>query len=525
VQEATQAIPAAHAVAAEAERNLPLDERLYVRLPQPAPPLLVNGVRVLANRVTQITAGAVSVEAGEGEPQVAVACNDAGPLPRPFWSADQSYVLSCSEAGVRVNAPNALGAVYGLLALPSLLDQRPDGGWQLLAARLDDAPDLPFRGTYIAGLPRDPAERARWCERLAALRVNALVIEDDLWWRLDNEQNRTMAQEAFAEFRAYGIDPIPELQSFGWAGIILAIDPMCAEGAWVEREQLTLRGEEPTALAHPNVLRTESTDIVLENAQGIAYAPGRDYEVLDGVTRHVYRPEAPPYRVRRLLGSRIPDGATVYASYDYVSRVNSQNCPYCPSEPRVARIMGAAITNTVRYLHPSAIHLGHDEPALMNSDSRCRSRHLTNAQLLADDVRRLYEAAHAVDPQVAVMMWADAVNPYHNGLQFPRDPTADALPLLPRDLILNVWFYGGDQPLREGAESLRLFGAQGFATTVSPWYDEQCALGWAQACHEARLRGEECLGALYTSWDNRWDALETCATRAWRAPRAAPPAQ
>ena len=523
VEEPAGPVPASRAEFVEAVRTLPLPGRLHVRLPDPAPQMLTLGLEMLRERVAELTGGAVTVEAGEGKPQLEVSVEDAAPVASPFWQADQSYVLSSSESGARLSAPNELAGLYGLMALPGLLDETPEGNWQLLAARLEDAPDLPLRGTYIGGLLRDPAARKVWCERLAALRVNAIVIEDDIWWKLDNEANRAAAQAAFADFRAYGIEPIPELQSFGWAHIILAIDPMCAEGSWVEREQLALSGEEPTALARPNVLRTEATDIVIEDAEGIAYVRGRDYEVLDGVTRHVYQPGAAPYRVRRLPGSRIPDGATVYASYDYVSRVNSDNCPYCPSEPRVAAIMTAAIRNTVRYLQPSTIHIGHDEPALMNSDSRCllREPRLTNAQLLAEDVRRLYDAAHEVDPDVLVMMWADAVNPYHNGLQFAQDPTADALPLLPRDVVLNAWFYGGDEPDRKGAESLRYFGARGFATTGSPWYNVPCAVAWSRQCRQARLRGEECLGVIYTSWGGRWEALEASATSAWRAPRPA----
>jgi hypothetical protein len=515
IREAAEVTPAARAEFVEAERNLPLGDALTVTLPDPAPEVLATGLGVVDARFRAITRGAVRVAAAAVDPTVTVVLGDPGPVPVP-WQADQSYVLAGSESGVRITAPNALGALYGLLALPDLLDQTPAGTWQLLAARLEDAPALPLRAAYVGGLPRDRTARLRLCERLLALRMNAVLIEDDIWWRLDSGADRRLAQEAFADLRAHGLDPIPELQSFGWAHLVLAIDPMAAEGQWVEREQLTLSGDTPTRLAHPNVLRTEATDIAIENAQGIRYAEGRDYEVLNGETRHVYRPDAPPYAVRRLPGGRIPDGAIVHASYDYVSYVNSQNCPYCPSEPRVARIMEAAVRNTVRHLRPAALHIGHDEPAAMNSDSRCRSRDMTNAQLFAEDVRRLYDAAHAVDPQVTLMMWADALNPYHNGLQFPQDPTAEALPLLPRDIVMNVWFYGADQPATVGADSLRHFAAFGLATTGSPWDDPDCAVAWSRVCREARLRGEECLGVIYTSWGDRWDGLEACARSAWQ---------
>ncbi len=503
-----------------ADRNLRLEKLLYLKVSGAPVGLLRKGVPILRQRLSEMTEGEVGVEEGEGEPLLEATIERSARREPLVWPATESYVLSCSESGVRVVAPTELGAFYGMMAVPALLDRTPRGQWQLIAARLEDRPQLPFRGTYMAGLPRARGARLAWCERFAALRLNAVVIEDDIWWRLDDEDECRLAQEAFADFRSYGLEPIPELQSFGWGHIVLAIDPMVAEGTWVERESIVLQGEEPVALRHLNVLRTEATDIVIENAQGIAYREERDYEILDGVTQHVYRPDAEPYRIKRLPGGRIPDGAAVYASYDYVSRIDSQNCPYCPSEPRVASIMVRAIQNTVRHLSPKYVHIGHDEPAQMNTDSRCRARRMTNGQLFAEDVNRLYEAARETDPDVRLMMWADAVNPYHNGLQFAQDPTVDALPLLPGDIILNVWFYGPNQPLQQGAESLRYFGGHGFATTGSPWYDVTCAEGWAQVCLASRLRGEECLGVLYTSWGGRWDALEACAASAWRPPTA-----
>ena len=394
---------------------------------------------------------------------------------------------------------------------------------------------MPFRGTYMAGLPRDRAERLSWCERLAALRMNAVVIEDDIWWRLDDPVQRKVAQDAFDDFRAYGIDPIPELQSFGWGHLVLRKDPMCAEGQWVEREEIRLTGEDAVELTHPNILRTESTDIVLRGPDGVVLREGQDYRVIaiaeddearvetvddpvEGVTEHVYRPEARKRRIQRVVGGRIADGTTVQASYDYVARVNQQNCPYCPSEPRVAEIMVDAVRDTVKHLKPTTIHIGHDEPAVMNSDSRCIARGLSNAELLAEDVQRLYDAARELDPEIDIMMWADAVNPYHNGLMFPDDPTSDALDLLPKDVILNVWYYGADQPLSKGAESLRCLASKGFATTGSPWFDVTCATRWSQACYASRLRGENCLGVLYTSWGGRWDALATSGNTAWKPP-------
>jgi len=54
--------------------------------------------------------------------------------------------------------------------LPELLDRAPGPVYEFIAASIEDRPAMPFRGTYMAGLPRLRAERLSWCERLAALR-------------------------------------------------------------------------------------------------------------------------------------------------------------------------------------------------------------------------------------------------------------------------------------------------------------------------------------------------------------------
>ncbi|MBM3501114.1 MAG: hypothetical protein FJX74_20880, partial [Armatimonadetes bacterium] len=448
---------------AGAEEGLVLRDRVYLGLPEPTPQLLQTGVEVLRQRVVALTEGAIAVEVGEGAPQLSVTIADARPVASPLWTADQSYALSCDASGARVNAANALGALYGLMALPALLSQDEGGAWRLPVLRSDEAPDLLLRAAHMTGLPRSPLERRAWCRRLAALRLNALVVEDDIWWRLDDPIEREAAAAACADLRAHGIEPVPELPCLGRARALLALEPMCAEGSVVRRERLALSGDRPTVLARPNVLRTGATDIRLEDAQGRPYAMGRDYEVLDGETRYPYRPEATLFRVRRLPGGHIPDGGEVLASYDYVSCVNDYDVPYCPSEPRVAEVVGAALRNTLLCVKPAAVHLGYTRPALMNSDSRCLSREprLTSAQLLAEDMQRLHGVAREIDPDVRVMVWADAVDPYHAPRALARAETAAALSLLPRDVILNTWFYGSDQPDREGAESLRYFGALG----------------------------------------------------------------
>ncbi len=478
--------------------------------------LIARGIALFAE-VARERWGEFTDEVSLGPPVVIDVSGEEKP-----WPGNESYRLHVDADGGKIEAPTERGAFWGLMTLVDLLDTASGASADVLlvpACDINDRPAMPFRGTYKSGLPRDREERLSWCHRYARLKLNAVVIEDSIWFHLDDPENRKAAQEAFADFREWGIEPIPELQSGGWAGIQLAINPNVAEGKWQRDEKLTLAGTEPVALEHPNVIRTPSTDIVLTSEdKSVTYEEGRDYEVIPGEMKYVFRSDAAPFKVRRIADGRIPDGAVVLASYDWVSRVESGNCPYCPSEPLTYEIMIPAIENTINYLHPKYLHIGHDEPRVVNSDSRCLKRNLTGGQILAEDVRKLNDAAHEVDPDLQVMMWADALNPFHNGTWF-KGEHEEELDLVPKDIIQNVWFYGATQPLAAGRSSFEHFQRFGFQFTGSPWDNVTCSHNWGVVAGEARRRGMNCLGLLYTSWSGRWDGLETLASVAWNPPR------
>lgn len=493
--------------------NLALSDALRIALPAEAPEVLRTGVEVLQKAlqsefglpvvvVPPGTAGAVTVEIDASQKDLGL----------------EGYRLSVNADGATLTAAEPAGGLYGLMTVRNLLTPGTLGTSPYLpACTILDAPDLPLRGAYVAiGNTFDDTLRQR-LDQFVTLKLNAVLFETPAFYHLDQPEIRAALQELFAYCRARHLEPIPELQSFGWAHCLLETDPHIAEGTWIEGEKVTLHGLEPTPLAHPNVLVTESTGITLTRADGQrVYREGVDYRVLPGETRFIFRPDAAPWRVARLEGGAIADGETVLASYDYASRVNQANMPYCPSEPRTRQMMANAVWRTVTYLRPRYLHIGHDEPAQMGTDSRCRKTGKSNARLFADDIRQLRTWARQWDPQVQLMMWADGLNPYHNAAVNDTAATAE---LIPKDVIQCVWFYGAGEPLTLGRLSLAHFARLGLPTTGSPWYDPACAEQWSRVCYEARQQGWNCLGTIYTSWDNRWEALETAANTAWRVPR------
>ncbi len=275
-----------------------------------------------------------------------------------------------------------------------------------------------------------------------------------------------------------------------------------------------------------NVIITQAAPLTVANATGtITYEAGKDYRVVPGdppvgpghdLSRTSYPASAKPLSLTLLPGSRIRDGDKLLVSFTYAPQ-GSITC--CPSEPLYREVMRKSIQNVVRYLEPKYIHIGHDEPRVFNRDDRCKRRGLSNTELFVDDIKRMRQFAREADPNVRLMMWADAVNPYHNE---PHAGMKKAAQSLPRDIVMSTWFYSSPQNDAAIRRSVAYFTDLGFDVTGSPWFQYANAHTWAQCLSERRKRSPHALGEIYTSWkDNKsvdpWQALTTTAEYAWSA--------
>jgi len=402
------------------DESFPIPNKLSVGVEGEDGAVVASAIRLFSETLQEQT-GAVVLSQGplgadESGVELVVAPEDG------IEREPESYSLEISRDRVRIVSADERGALYGLMTLLELVQRLPSGESIFLAASIDDAPDLPFRGVYCWGGTYD----REVMDRFARLRINAAAFPGHA--------------DLFDYCRGLGIEPFPILQCFGHAYDQIAIDPNVVEGTWVVDEKLVLVGTEPVALAHPNVIRTESTDIQITDETGTqTFEEGRDYQVLPGEMEFPFKSDAAPFQVRRTPGSRIPDGATVFASYDYAT-MGGGSWSYCPNEPRVYPIMRQAIQNLIRTLHPKYLHIGHDEMMQMGTDSRCRKSGRSNAENLAMEVWRLYEMAKAEDPNIRLMMWDDMINPYsHGGGSHSARGGRAAEGYYPERLVLRAW--------------------------------------------------------------------------------------
>ena len=136
----------------------------------------------------------------------------------------EGYVLRVGEGGALVVGRDVRGTVYGMETLSQLVrSRRSIPPWQIR-----DWPDCAVRAAH--GIGPTLNDQLRRVVRLALnYKFNMLIFESDVYYRLDDPAVSQQVREAFDYCHSAGIEPIPELQSFGWGHCILKIDPSCVE--------------------------------------------------------------------------------------------------------------------------------------------------------------------------------------------------------------------------------------------------------------------------------------------------------
>ena len=267
--------------------------------------------------------------------------------------------------------------------------------------------------------------------------------------------------------------------------------------------------QSPNPLA--NVVVTEKAKVLVEDATGkTIYEEGKDYTLEVPELKYPYQ-FGDPLGVVLTAQSGITEGDTVLLSYNQAT-LDDITC--CPSEPLYDDFMRKSIANVVEKLNPNYLHIGHDEPRFFNRDQRCRDQGLSNNALFAKTIKNVYASAKAANPEIRVMMWDDAINPYQNG---PHLDTSEVASHLPKDMIINIWWYDNANWENQIDKSMTYFVELGFEVTGSPWFRIPNAQHWAEVL-DAYKDNPKNLGIIYTSWEmvpEPWGALEFTAEHSW----------
>lgn len=269
-----------------------------------------------------------------------------------------------------------------------------------------------------------------------------------------------------------------------------------------------------------NVLRRPGCPVTVRLENGMSYEEGRDYEPIVDPLLNPWQSWHDPAPLKLTPGTRIPDGARLRVSYYHPIIVYQDGVTSCLSEPQIYEEWRKDVKKVDELLHPAAFLMSQDEIRVINQCALCQSRHLTPGQLLADNVHKAAEIIRAIRPDAEIWVWSDMFDPMHNAVDHyyaANGPLAGSWKGLDKGIGIMNWnggLKGKDCPF---------FADMGLRQMLSGYYDgdeDGTAIAeWLR--NTASVPG--IVGVMYTTWQDKYDALDPWAAKAWGGkPVAAP---
>jgi len=262
-----------------------------------------------------------------------------------------------------------------------------------------------------------------------------------------------------------------------------------------------------------NVLRRPGTPVTVKGENGTGYEEGKDYARVGDPNLRPWQAYHEMPTITLTAGSRIKEGERLRVSYYHPVIVYEDRLTVCLSEPSVLEGWKQEVVRVNELLHPDGFMMSHDELRVMNQCALCQSRKSTPGQILADNVRRSAKIIRDLRPDAEIWVWNDMFDPMHNavpsGYYLVNGPLTDSWKGLDKDVGIMNW-HGG----LEG-KNCQFFADLGLRQILSGYYD-----GDEDGAAIAKWRGNTkdvpgIVGAMYTTWEDKYDAMEVWAEKAW----------
>lgn len=339
-------------------------------------------------------------------PLVKSFCEQNGLMSAMQGLGDEGYVLTVSGKSVVVAANSKKGALYGLESLRQII-QKEGGSVFIPQLIVKDAPQYPFRGIklYLPGRENIPFFKRFIKDFVALYKFNKIILELNANMRLDRHPELNVGAVEFSDHLKYSRLGRP-----------------------------------------PGVHREYQNSSHQDNADGLILEKD---EVGDLVSY-----------VRQFNIEVIPELPSLTHSYyllaghkDLAENLN-QPYPdtYCPLKPKIYEIYFDVLDEYIDVIHPSMIHVGHDEWR-MEKDlcELCRGKDYN--ELYAMDLNRIHKYLSKQGIQAAI--WGDHLleSVYGKNFQVWKSSTgyeykipASLRPdqverLIPKDILIFNWFW------------------------------------------------------------------------------------
>lgn len=262
-----------------------------------------------------------------------------------------------------------------------------------------------------------------------------------------------------------------------------------------------------------NVLRRPGCPVtVRDEGNGMVYEEGRDYEKIVDPELNPWKAYHAPPVIRLTPATRIANGERLRVSYYHPVIVYEDRITACVSEPKIFDDWREEVKQANERLRPAAFFMSHDEMRVMNQCALCQSKKMTPGELLAWNVRKAAQIIRDVRPDAEIWVWNDMFDPLHNAVDryyAVNGSLKGSWKGLDKDIGIVNW-HGGLM-----GKNAPFFAGLGLKQILSGYYDgDENGSGIARWLDSTKTV-PGIVGAMYTTWEDRYDAMDTWAQKAW----------
>ena len=409
-----------------------------------------------------------------------------------FLPTDEAYVILVRPEYLKVIGASVRGLHNGLITLRQIIQQTTI----LPAATILDYPANSHRCAFTYwGIPMDEKAKSKLM-KFIDLKYNEIVVGTGKYRESEDLKVQKGLQEYFEFLRSFQIEPIPTVWLNG--------NKSWYEGVWLQDEPVVFKNDSAT-FDFQRLVDLESSQPVFHSKVGAGniYQRNRDYQIIS----------VEPPVIRRMKDGEIPEDAVIFMDADIVDPRTHRFSKPCASEDAAYEEFEKIIRLTIKLFQPKKIHVNHDELGILNSDSRCKKRKMKDYQLVAYQINRMRDIIKKYDPQVDMIMWADAVNPYHNAGKKKLEKVCD---LLHPDIIMAHWYYSAENFEQVDCVELgtKFFMEKDFRMYGCPWDNLVNQQVWERTAKN-NSDSRNFWGLMHTQWSGRNNGLSQTAAINW----------
>jgi hypothetical protein len=257
-----------------------------------------------------------------------------------------------------------------------------------------------------------------------------------------------------------------------------------------------------------NLVRRNGAPLIVKIENGRTLVEGEDFQKL--ADPHMgNKPWNGAYDIWHdppVIKTSLPDGTRLRVSYYHVATVYDDQAMICPSEPKTLELLREQARRMHAAWGAKGYMMSHDEIRVLNWCDACQRRHLDAGALLADNAKTCIQILREVNPGGKIYVWSDMFDPHHNAHKdyyLVRGDLSGSWEGLDKDVIIVNWNFG------KRDQSLNWFADRGHHQLLAGYYD--AGPDQIRAWLDSGKSVSGVLGAMYTTWQNKYDDLEQFA--------------